>query len=132
MPYKYLILNKDLFLPNPLEELLDESIHLIITSPPYFNARNYRLHISTNGKADIRINARSKSQLETITQYNTYLDKMKYVINELYKKLKKGGIMALNVGSITSNGIRLPLPFHFFNLLSELFVWNETIIWDKT
>ncbi|MFX1259319.1 MAG: DNA-methyltransferase, partial [Promethearchaeota archaeon] len=26
----------------------------------------------------------------------------------------------------------LPLPFHFFNLLSELFVWNETIIWDKT
>jgi len=128
---KYLILNKDLLSKNPLIELQDESIQLIITSPPYFNARNYSLHVKTNGKAPYRINL-LKDHPNIYSSYQNYLNDMKYIISHLERLLKRGGFIIYVVGGIISNNMHFPLSFHFFNLLSEYFNWRETIIWDKT
>ena len=128
---KYFILNKDLLQDNPLIELRTEAIQLIITSPPYFNARNYKLHIETNGTAPYRVNL-FKEQQNIYENFNSYIANMKYVIFHLKRLLKPGGIIVYVVGGIISNKIHFPLSAHFFNILSEYFTWKETIIWDKT
>ena len=46
--------------------------------------------------------------------------------------LKNSGYIVVIISDITSNHIHFPLSFHFFNLLSEIYIWDETIIWDKT
>lgn len=128
---KYLILNKDLLENNPLPELINESIQLILTSPPYFNARNYKIHIETKGSAPYRINLIKKKD-NTLIIYRKYLNNIQKIILVLNKLLKPGGIIIFVVGDIISNHIHFPLPFHLFNILSKFFNWKETIIWDKT
>jgi len=128
---KFLILNKDLARENPLSELNDESIQLIVTSPPYFNALNYRLFIDSNRTANYKTNLR-KNGNSIHLNFLKYLNKMDFIIKNLIRLLSPGGYIIFVVGDIFSNGIHLPLPFKFFNILSKYFIWRETIIWDKT
>lgn len=128
---KYLILNEDLYQQDPLKQLNDQSINLIITSPPYFNARNYKLHIKTDGNAPYRINL-TKESVDKRDSYENYLNNMENVIVVLERLLRKGGFIIYIIGDIIFNKNHLSIPFHLFNILSKYFNWKETIIWDKT
>lgn len=103
-----------------LRKMDSESVHLMVTSPPYYNAREY-------------------SQWDNIEDY--FLD-MKEIIQETYRVLDNHRVWVFNVGDIFDNPrtksksvwgkTRLPLGAYFTKLFEECgFTFVDDIIWDK-
>lgn len=97
--------------------LPSESVDLVVTSPPYFNARDY-------------------SHWNTLCEY---LNDMRAIFTEVYRILKNHHHIVVNVGDITSQvgtakwSVRkLPLGAYFTNLLEDIgFQYIDDFIWDK-
>tara|TARA_R110000824_G_scaffold390357_2_gene586780 strand:+ start:1125 stop:1985 length:861 start_codon:yes stop_codon:yes gene_type:complete len=93
------------------------SVHLCITSPPYYNAKSYS-HWPT---------------------YNKYLKWLKSVFSEVFRVLKKGRMCCVNISVIieprvkrSEESTRIALPFHFVNIMEKIgFKFIEDIIWVK-
>jgi DNA modification methylase len=92
--------------PNSTEsEMLIEnnSTHLILTSPPYFNIKEY------NGR-------RNEGQLGDIEDYDSFCEEISAVWEECYDKLIPGGRMCVVTGDILQsrreNGRHRALPLH--------------------
>jgi DNA modification methylase len=105
---------------NVLKKLKSESIHLMVTSPPYYNAREY-------------------SQWNNI---NEYLEDMKAIIKETYRVLDNHRVWVFNVGDIFDNPntvtksvwgkSRIPLGAYFIKTFEEVgFTFVDDFIWDK-
>ena len=100
-----------------LKKIRDNSTHLVVTSPPYFNARNY-------------------SQWSTFIQY---LSDMREVFNEIFRILDNHRVFVLNVGDVQCRlgkqswtNRRLPLGALFILICIELgFEYVDDYIWDK-
>ena len=103
-----------------MQSMQSESVHLMVTSPPYYNARSY-------------------SQWKDI---NAYLDDMMVIITEAYRVLDNHRAFVFNVGDITSNdnlhtksiwgSRRIPLGAYFINIFEEVgFQFVDDFIWDK-
>ncbi|MDR0303875.1 MAG: site-specific DNA-methyltransferase [Chitinispirillales bacterium] len=103
-----------------LKGMKSESIHLMITSPPYYNAREY-------------------SQWKNI---NDYLDDMRMVIREAYRVLDNHRVFVFNVGDIFDNDNvkttsvwgkrRIPLGAYFTKIFEEEgWTFVDDFIWDK-
>lgn len=103
-----------------LKSMNSESIHLMVTSPPYYNARSY-------------------SQWDNL---ECYLNDMKKVIEEAYRVLDNHRAFVFNVGDITGNdnletrstwgSRRIPLGAYFIKIFEEAgFTFVDDIIWDK-
>ena len=100
-----------------MRTLEDESIDLIVTSPPYFNVKEY-------------------SHWET---YNDYLKWLKDVFSEVYRVTKQGRMCCVNISTIieprakrSEESKRIALPFHFVNIMEKIgFKFLEDIIWLK-
>ncbi|MDR0206826.1 MAG: site-specific DNA-methyltransferase [Bacteroidales bacterium] len=97
-----------------------ESIHLMVTSPPYYNAREY-------------------SQWENL---NSYLEDMRLIIRESYRVLDNHRVFVFNVGDIFDNDNisttstwgkrRIPLGAYFTKIFEEEgFTFVDDFIWDK-
>ena len=105
---------------NVLKKMNSESVQLMVTSPPYYNARDY-------------------SQWKDI---NDYLDDMREIIKETYRVLDNHRVWVFNVGDIFDNPKtktksvwgkqRIPLGAYFINLFEdEGFTFVDDFIWDK-
>lgn len=100
-----------------IQLLDDNSIDLIVTSPPYYNAKEY-------------------SHWEN---YDNFLDWLGKIFTLAYQKLKKGRMCCVNLSVIieprvkrSAESKRIPLPFHFVNLMENIgFKFLEDIIWVK-
>jgi DNA modification methylase len=100
-----------------LKEILDSSIHLTWTSPPYYNAKSY-------------------SQWPT---YNEYLDFLEKVFLEVFRVTKDGRMCVVNLSPVivqranrNSESKRLPIPFHFFSIMEKIgWKYLEDIVWVK-
>lgn len=100
-----------------LTKVDENTFHLICTSPPYFNTKDYS-HWNT---------------------YNDYLLWLKQVFIECYKVLKSGRMCCVNISCIIEPRIdrnheskRIALPFHFVNIMEQIgFKFIEDIIWVK-
>ena len=100
-----------------LSTLEENSIHLIFTSPPYYNARDYSQYKS----------------------YENYLNKMYLTLVECYRILEEGRFIIINISPVISKrpdrnyeSIRYPLHFDFHNLLVKAgFYFMDEIIWIK-
>ena len=103
-----------------LKGLKSDSVQLMVTSPPYYNARDY-------------------SQWETL---DDYLYDMANVIKESYRVLDNHRAWVFNVGDITGNdnkhtksswgSRRIPLGAYFINIFEEAgFRFIDDFIWDK-
>ena len=87
-----------------LKAMKPESIQLMVTSPPYYNAREY----------------------STWPNLNTYLEDMKKIIHEAYRVLDNHRVFVFNVGYIFDNdnlvtkcvlgNRRLPLGAYFIKI----------------
>ena len=97
--------------------MCDDSIDLMVTSPPYYNAREY-------------------SQWETVEDY---MNDMKNIFIEVFRTLKNHHYIIVNVGDISCqvgkakwSVRRLPLGAMFTMMLEEIgFEWIDDYIWDK-
>jgi DNA modification methylase len=100
-----------------LTKIKDNSIDLIVTSPPYFNVKEY-------------------SHWET---YDDYMDWLKQVFLQCYSVLKEGRMCCVNISTIIiprknrqDESKRIALPFHFVNIMEDIgFKFLEDIIWLK-
>lgn len=100
-----------------IKKLSNESIDLVVTSPPYFNVKEY----------------------STWNTYEEFLKFLKDIFKEVYRVLKEGRMCAVNISTIivprrkrSEESKRLALPFHFVNLMEDIgFKFLEDIIWVK-
>lgn len=100
------------------KEIEDNLIHLVFTSPPYFNARpEYALYDS----------------------YEEYKSKMRRIIRECNRVLKEGRFLAINSSPVivprenrSCSSERIPIPFDLHNIImEENFDFIEDIVWVK-
>jgi DNA modification methylase len=105
---------------NVLKSMDSESISLMITSPPYYNARDYSIWANLN----------------------EYLKDMRLIIEESYRVLDNHRAFVFNVGDIFDNDNlktksvwgkrRLPLGAYFIRIFEEVgFTFVDDFIWDK-
>ena len=104
------------------EELLNdtpnESVDLVFTSPPYFNAR---------------------PEYADYIEYEEYLLKMKKIIHECHRVLNEGRFFVINISPIlirrasrSESSRRIAVPFDFHQLfIEEGFEFIDDITWQK-
>jgi len=95
-----------------MSEICDESIHLIVTSPPYYNAP-----FDYDG---------------LFSDYDQYLAVLKKVAKESYRVLREGRIVALNIDDMLVNGTKYPIVADATKIFQEAgFRYRDRIIWKK-
>ncbi|XVJ60234.1 MAG: site-specific DNA-methyltransferase [Tepidisphaera sp.] len=78
------------------------SIHLVVTSPPYWNLKRYNQH---------------DAQLGHVDDYDTFIDGLDTVWKNCYEALVPGGRLVINVGDVClsrkkNNGRHTVVPLH--------------------
>ena len=104
-----------------LDFIDDDSVDLIVTSPPYWNKADY---------------GASKKNLGKIAGYAAFLKATRPVFEECWRKLKRGRkicVVTANVNQHTDHGLlTFPLATDFAVLLRDVgFVMVNEIIWSK-
>lgn len=100
-----------------IDRFEDGSIDLVITSPPYFNARDY-------------------SQYSDISDY---MDQMEEIFTNIYSKLKESRMCIINISPVlvpresrSKQSYRIALPFYFVPMMERIgYEFLEDIIWKK-
>ena len=100
-----------------LKTLMPNSVDVIFTSPPYYNAREYSDYHS----------------------YDEYLLKMKDILKECFRVLSDGRFIIINVSPVITRragrefeSIRYPIPYDFHQILKESgFYFIDEIQWIK-
>lgn len=95
-----------------MAELSDQSIHFIVTSPPYFNAPFDYKGLFKN--------------------YNQYLGVLRKMAQEAYRVLQEGRIFALNIDDMLVNGQKYPITADAIKIFQSVgFRYRDKIIWKK-
>lgn len=93
-----------------MKTLPDDCVDTIITSPPYAEQRT-----DTYGGIP----------------ESEYQEWFMGVAREIYRVLKPTGSFILNIKEHVNAGARSPYVYKLVLALSELFIWNDTFIWNK-
>lgn len=95
-----------------MAELPDQSIHFIVTSPPYFNAPFDYKGLFEN--------------------YNQYLGVIRNMAKEAYRVLQEGRIFALNIDDMLVDGQKYPITADAIKIFQSVgFRYRDKIIWKK-
>ena len=94
-----------------MSELADESVDFFITSPPYWNLKDYG---NANQIGD--------------SSYAEYLDRLNLVWSECYKKAKSDAVLVVNVNSRRHKKQFYPIAFDIANAMKGWKLW-DVIIW---
>lgn len=106
-----------------MNEIFEETIALVVTSPPYWNAIDYEQHV-----ADPTEWYRTRRG----GLYEEYLDWLRVCFAEVFRKLKPGGFCAVVIGTVLNERKQYPLSHHFVNLMEELdYEFHQDIVWSK-
>lgn len=137
---KYNFLNKVYFKSSKnMSEIPDKVIDLIVTSPPYFNIKDY-------SKDGFQINKHSKTlddDIGAINNYNKYINELLKVWKECERVLKPNGKLIINTPlmPMKKSVLRTHYNRHIFNLntdiehsilnnlklfLYDIYIWNRT------
>ena len=95
-----------------MQEIPDESVHLMLTSPPYFNAPfDYK---------------------GLFKDYDQYLEMLDKVAREVFRVLKNGRIAVLNIDDMLVNGEKFPIVADATKIFQNAgFRYRDRIIWKK-
>lgn len=94
----------------------DESVDLVLTSPPYDDLRTYNKHLSGNK-----------------TEFNGYSFPFEEIARELFRIIKKGGVVVWVVGDATNKGSETGTSFRQALYFKECgFDLYDTMIYQKT
>ena len=85
-----------------LDWMNDESVHLVLTSPPYWTLKEYNEH---------------PQQLGALADYQAFLDELDKVWGHCFRVLAKGGRLVCVVGDVclsrrSNNGRHMVVPLH--------------------
>lgn len=95
-----------------MSEISDSSIHLIVTSPPYYNAP-----FDYDG---------------LFTNYEQYIGVLKRFAKESFRVLSEGRIVALNIDDMLVNGTKYPIVADATKIFQDSgFRYRDRIIWKK-
>lgn len=120
-------------------EVSDCSVDLIITSPPYFNIKDY----AKNGYQDCAHSCSKKEDLGAIDNYKDYIKELLKVWRECERVLKPNGKLCINVPLMPmfKKDLNTHYNRHIFDLQSDiqhsilestslflldLYIWNRT------
>lgn len=120
-------------------ELPDNSVHLIVTSPPYFNIKDYSL----DGHQIKKKGEKTEGQIGDISDYKKYIDEMVTVWKECGRVLKPNGKLAINAPlmPMLKKNLDTHNNRHIFNINSDIehsilkdtglflldvYIWNRT------
>ena len=99
-----------------LDKIPDESINVVITSPPYWDLKDYF----------------KKGQIGQ-ESYQTYLDRLYTVWQGCYKKLCNNGSLWLNINIRKKNGNVILIPKDFVEQCRKIgFHYKGILIWHKS
>jgi len=94
----------------------NNSVHLVVTSPPYWNIKDYQ----------------HEDQIGYDQTIEEYVADMQKVLSECYKKLIDGGKMAINIGDVYCTGGVIPLHVYIVDIIQKLGMdYHGSIIWNK-
>lgn len=122
-----------------MSEVDNNSVKLIVTSPPYFNIKDY----SSNGTQDIQHSKINSDDIGSISSYDTYIESMLEVWKECARVLEPNGKLCINVPLMPMLKKDLDTHYnrHIFDLqsdiqnsilkntglfLMDLYIWNRT------
>ena len=122
-----------------MSEIPDNSIHLIVTSPPYFNIKDY----SKDGYQKNQISDKKKEQIGDIQDYKKYIDELLLVWKECERVLKPNGKLIINVPlmPMLKKDFNTHYNRHIFDInadiehsilnntnlfLYDIYIWNRT------
>lgn len=95
-----------------MKEIQDGSIHLVVTSPPYFNA--------------------PFDYPGLFESYSSYLDKMRKIARELKRVMAKGRIVCIVCDDTLINGKKYPVVADLTRIFIDMgFIYRDKIIWIK-
>lgn len=95
-----------------MEEIPDESVHLMVTSPPYFNAPFDYKGLFKN--------------------YDQYLGVLNKVAREVFRVLQNGRIAVLNIDDMLVYGEKFPIVADATKIFQSVgFRYRDRIIWKK-
>lgn len=124
---------------NNMKELPDKSVQLIVTSPPYFNIKDYSL----DGYQEKKHSNKKDGQIGDIKKYQDYIDEMLKVWKECHRVLKPNGKLVINTPLMPMLKSQFNTHYnrHIFDInsdiqysitnntefyLFDLYVWNRT------
>lgn len=95
-----------------MAEIPDESVHLMVTSPPYFNAPFDYKGLFNN--------------------YDQYLEILKQVAAEVYRVIQIGRVAVLNIDDMLVDGQKFPIAADATRIFLDAgFRYRDRIIWKK-
>ena len=95
-----------------MKELEDGSVHLVVTSPPYFNA--------------------PFDYPDLFESYSTYLGKMRKIAKELRRVVAEGRIICIVCDDTLINGRKYPVVADLTKIyIEEGFIYRDKIIWIR-
>jgi DNA modification methylase len=94
-----------------MSDIKNNSIDLIITSPPYWNLKDYG----------------NKNQIGD-SSYQEYLDRMQAVWNECFRVARDGAVMIININSRRHQKKFYPIAFDIANNMENWNLWDH-VIW---
>lgn len=101
-----------------------ESVDIVITSPPYFNIlKNTTTGVRTDGsqsRQGIEYYSESEEDVGNISTYDAYLDAIKAIFNECYKKSNKNGEFYLVISDFTVNKKEKDVHSDMVRIMSEI------------
>jgi modification methylase len=98
-----------------MPEIKSESIHLVVTSPPYWNLKKY-----------------GEEGLGPNQAYAKYLYEIQSVLKEIKRVMAPGRFVAINVGTAVSNDGMKPINADIVKMMGDLnFTFKKEIIWVK-
>lgn len=136
MEYKNKVFFKD---ARDMKELPDNSVQLIVTSPPYFNIKDY----SMDGRQEKKKTSKAKGQIGDIPDYSKYIKEMLEVWKECERVLKPNGKLIINTPLMPMLKKNLITHYnrHIFDInsdiqhsvingtglfLMDVYIWNRT------
>ena len=100
---------------NNMSEIKPKSIHLVVTSPPYWNLKKY-------GEKGLGIDE----------AYEKYLEELKKIFKEIKRVMKDGRFVVINIGTAVSKISMKPIHGDVIMMMAQLgFTFKKEIIWLK-
>jgi len=122
-----------------MSEISNNSVHLIVTSPPYFNIKDY----SKDGYQINQLSKKKDGQIGDITDYKQYINAMLKVWKECERVLVPNGKLVINVPLMPmfKKDLNTHYNRHIFDInadiehsilrntklfLYDIYIWNRT------